>query len=307
MSYSYPGKHSIRIGTMCGKGRQTAAYVKDLIPLGFESFQVNFWCGLKGVNLQELAGELRPMLEASNTVVSSLAVFGNPLGEQEEDIATREGFKAAIDAAADFGCDMVCGFSGRVRNVPVPESMPRFKEVWAPLLERAGERNVRIAFENCPMGGTWNSGDWNIAFNPDAWELIFEALPATNLGLEWEPCHQLCQLIDPIPQLREWASKVFHVHGKDASVYRDIVSRQGIAGPRAFAQHRHPGFGDTNWTDVISILRAAGYRGSIDIEGWHDPVYRDDLELTGQCHALHYLQHCRGGDFVPNPASGQAQ
>ncbi|MCE2939787.1 MAG: hypothetical protein LW819_10890, partial [Fimbriimonadaceae bacterium] len=65
--------------------------------------------------------------------------------------------------------------------------------------------------------------------------------------------------------------------------------------------HRTPGFGDTNWTDVISILRKHGWRGSIDIEGWHDPVYRDDLEMTGQVHALNYLKACRGGAFVPNP------
>ena len=65
---------------------------------------------------------------------------------------------------------------------------------------------------------------------------------------------------------------------------------------------RTPGFGDTNWTDVISELRLAGWTGSIDIEGWHDPVYRDALEMTGQVHALNYLKSCRGGDFVIDPA-----
>ena len=61
---------------------------------------------------------------------------------------------------------------------------------------------------------------------------------------------------------------------------------------------RTPGFGDSNWTDVISELRLAGYTGSIDIEGWHDPVYRDALEMTGQVRALNYLKDCRGGEFV---------
>ena len=54
-------------------------------------------------------------------------------------------------------------------------------------------------------------------------------------------------------------------------------------------------------TDIISDLRKSGFKGSIDIEGWHDPVYRDELEMTGQVHALNYLKNCRGGSFVANP------
>ena len=61
-----------------------------------------------------------------------------------------------------------------------------------------------------------------------------------------------------------------------------------------------PGFGDSDWTRVISELRLAGYRGAIDIEGWHDPVYRDALEMTGQVRALEFLKQCRGGSaYVP--------
>ena len=145
-------------------------------------------------------------------------------------------------------------------------------------------------------------GDWNIAHNPAAWELMFNEIQDETIGLEWEPCHQLYYLIDPMPQLRKWIPRIYHVHGKDASVRWDLVRAQGIHGPEPFAYHRHPGFGDTNWTDVISDLRQGGYRSSIDIEGWHDPVYRDELEMTGQVHALNYLKRCRGGDYVQNPA-----
>jgi sugar phosphate isomerase/epimerase len=151
------------------------------------------------------------------------------------------------------------------------------------------------------MGGTWKSGDWNIAHSPDAWKLMFDAVPVDNLGLEWEPCHQMVSLIDPIPQLREWAPKVFHVHGKDATVLWDVVRKHGVHGPKPFAFHRTPGFGDTNWTDVITVLRQNGYTGTIDIEGWHDPVYKGELEMTGQVRGLNYLKECRGGSFVANP------
>jgi hypothetical protein len=52
---------------------------------------------------------------------------------------------------------------------------------------------------------------------------------------------------------------------------------------------------------VISELRLGGYQGSTDIEGWHDPVYRDELEMTGQVRALNYLKERRDGALVINP------
>ena len=79
--------------------------------------------------------------------------------------------------------------------------------MWGDLARRAADRGVRIAFENCAMGGNWATGDWNIAHNPDAWEMMFNAVPSDNLGLEWEPCHQLVYLIDPLPQIRKWAPR----------------------------------------------------------------------------------------------------
>jgi hypothetical protein len=88
-------------------------------------------------------------------------------------------------------------------------------------------------------------------------------------------------LIDPLPQIRKWAPKIFHVHGKDATIRWDVIREHGIFGKEKFVFMRTPGFGDSNWTDIISELRLAGWSGSIDIEGWHDPVYRDALEMTG--------------------------
>jgi sugar phosphate isomerase/epimerase len=151
------------------------------------------------------------------------------------------------------------------------------------------------------MGGNWHGGNWNIAFTPKAWELMFEAVPHDNVGLQWEPCHQMMQLTDPIPQLRKWVKRIFNVHGKDATIAWDIIREKGTRSGEAYAWNRTPGFGDSNWADIISILRMAGYHGSIDIEGYHDPVYRNELEFTGQLHALKYLKYCRGGDFTANP------
>lgn len=293
-------KYDIRIGTLAGKGSGTPAYIRAILPHGFESFQINFWQTLGDVELDRLAAETGTALEGSDAIVSTLGIYGNPLGNTEADELTRDAWRRCIDNAHLFGTNIVCGFAGRLSGKSVPESIDRYVEVFGELGKRAADKGVCLAFENCPMGGDWNSGDWNIAFNPSAWELMFDALPAENIGLEWEPCHQMGQLIEPMPQLRKYVSKIFHVHGKDASLYPEIVREFGVDGPKPFFEHRHPGFGDSNWTDIISELRRAGYRGAIDIEGWHDPVYVGDLEMTGQVHALNYLKSCRG-NYVANP------
>ncbi len=292
----------IRIGTLVQAEHDAAEYIRQILPHGFESFQLTFFRHVGRMDLARLAEDVGRVLgDAGNTaMISSLGLYGNPLTDEQ----TVGDWARLIDAAEMFGCELVCGFTGRIPGEPVPESLPRFKEVFGPLLKGAEDRGVRLAFENCDMHGTWESGDWNIAHAEAAWEMIFDALPSDSLGLEWEPCHQMVSLVDPLPQLRRWVGKVFHVHGKDATVLWDVIRTRGIRSGQPYVYHRTPGFGDTNWTDVISILRQGGFRGSIDVEGWHDPVYHGDLEMTGQVRALNYLKQCRGGPLVPNPTTG---
>jgi len=313
---NYTNHQDIRIGTLVSAGQDSPNYIKQILPHGFESFSLTFWQTTEGVDWQRLADEVAQVLDGTGAVISSLGVFGNPLENEELDLKTLKGFEDAIENAHLFNTDIVAGFTGRIRGKAIHESIPRFKEIWQPLADRAADKNVRIAFENCDMGGTWSDGDWNIAHNPTAWEMMFDAVKNDNMGLEWEPCHQMVSLMDPMPQLREWTSKIFHVHGKDATIHWDVVRKYGVHSSGhddialegkafkvpPFAYHRTPGFGDSDWTAIISDLRMAGFTGSIDIEGWHDPVYSNELEMTGQVKSLNYLKECRGGTYIPNPA-----
>lgn len=290
----------IRIGTLV-QGRfgieKTADYIRQIVPHGFESFQITFGDRIGDIDLERMAKEVLDACGDSATI-SSLGVFGNPLQDEE----TADSLRRAIDAAHLFGADIVAGFTGAISGKPVPESMPAMREFWGPVAKQAEDKGVRIAWENCEMRGNWESPTVNIAHAPTAWEMIFNELTSDALGLEWEPCHQMASLVDPIPNLRKWMPKVFHLHGKDATIAWDVIREKGIRGGEPYIWHRTPGFGDTNWSDVITILRQHNFKGAIDIEGWHDPVYRGDLEMTGQVFGLNYLKKCRGGDFIPNPS-----
>ena len=293
---------TIRIGTMIraseGRAAENIAAIADM---GFESFEPFFWQTTNDQNLADLGKRCLAAIGDRDITISTLGMFGNPLEDRELDRQTLQGWKDCIDNAHHFGATCVAGFTGRIRGTPLTDSLAPYKKLWSELAQRAADKGIRIAFENCAMDGNWASGDWNIAHNPDAWELMFNETPQDNIGLEWEPCHQMVYLIDPLPQIRKWAHKFFHVHGKDATIRWNVIREHGIFGREKFVFMRTPGFGDSNWTDIISELRLAGWSGSIDIEGWHDPVYRDALEMTGQAHALAYLKMARGGDYTANP------
>lgn len=290
-----------RLGTVLIHRDDHAAAIRQLIPLGYESFQLAWKNSAAGVDFSRLADHARQALGGSGAEISALAIYGNSLAADAHGDEVRATLRSLITRAADFGTSLVCCFAGRVSGRAIPESIERFREVFSELAAQAEDAGVRIAFENCLQGGTWAAGDRNIAHNPAAWELMFDAVPSSALGLEWEPAHQICQGIDPLPQLRSWASRIFHLHGKDAEIDHPALARYGHFGPRRTVWHRLPGFGITDWREIIRILLEAGYQGCIDIEGGHDPVFRGDRDPEGQLHALHHLRTARAAVHAALP------
>src|SRR3954447_12146422 len=107
-----------------------AAYVRQILPLGFESIQLFFWQTLGGKDVARLADQIRAAIGNADVVVSSVAMFGNPLEDRDLDRETLAGWVALIDNAPLLGTDMVPGSTGRVRGKPLPDSLPRYREVW---------------------------------------------------------------------------------------------------------------------------------------------------------------------------------
>ena len=214
------------------------------------------------------------------------ALYKNPLDPAQSEFA-RAMFLRAIDAASHLGIKTVCGFPGAVIELetnpkgnnpvykPFENFLPRLLEFWEPIAKTAADMGVRIAFEHCPQGAYHLPVmGFNMLAQPAMWERLFNETKCDNIGIEWDASHLMCQLIDPVANIHKFGSKIFHVHAKDAFVNRQLLEVYGIC-HHGVAEHRFPGLGQANWGEIVHALLRAGYDSDLNIEGRHDPVFRD--------------------------------
>ena len=219
------------------------------------------------------------------------ALYKNPLDPAQSDYS-RTTFLRAIEVAQHIGCNTVAGFPGAVIELetnpkglnpvykPFEPFLPRLIEFWDPIGRIAADKGVRIAFEHCPMARYHQPiMGFNMLAQPAMWERFFNESKCPNIGLEWDASHLVCQFIDPVANIEKFGSRIFHVHAKDAYVNRRLLEIYGICHP-GVAEHRFPGFGQSNWPEIIHALIRAGYDSDLNIEGWHDPVLRDHPDAT---------------------------
>ncbi len=195
------------------------------------------------------------------------------------DVAKEDKYKQlvrnVIVLAEKMEVGVVAGFSGRVVGEPLKESLPKYKEIWSEHAKFAEERNIRIALENCPMGKFLTPcGGINFFCTPEMWDLAFNEVNSKAIGIEWDPSHIVSLFMDPVLNLKKYGSRIYHIHAKDAHINKDILDTYGIWHPGT-VEHCFAGFGDTNWNLVIKELHKQGYDNDLNIEGWHDKVYRN--------------------------------
>lgn len=277
----------MKIGT-CIRGQHLLEDLKNAIATGFDTVELYFNETLGGVSFKEFSTQIKEITGYSGVTVSGIGLYCNPL----QSVQAEKELEYCIENAHLLGTDFVGTFAGALPGKSVEEAVPLFKKVFTRLAKLAEYNGVRIGIENAHMYGHWYSATCNIGFCPRAWEIMFNEVVSDSLGLEWEPSHQAEQLIDPVRQLEQWMPKVFHVHGKDAHIDYGHIKKYGIWFGESYCKHRFPGMGDTDWQEIIRILKQGGYKGDITVEGYHDPVYCGGREIDGQRMALVYLKNC---------------
>ena len=261
---------------------------------GFEALEIASWpssggerrryAGVSHIDVDNLdAKRVRDTLRRYNLEISALAYYPNNL---DPDQATREAanahLKRVIEAAEKLEVGVVGTFVGRDQRRNIEESLDDFKQVWPPIVRFAREHNVKVAIENCPM--LFSLDEWpggrNLAYSPAIWRRMFEIVPDDNFGLNLDPSHLVWQFIDYTRVVRDFASRIFHVHAKDLEIDTEGLYQNGVMSlGMGWQVPRLPGLGEVRWDRFIGALYAVGYDWVVSIEH-EDRKFEGDLDLV---------------------------
>jgi sugar phosphate isomerase/epimerase len=283
--------------TACLPGQSLEEIVDWAVKTGYQALEVAAWPRLsdRPFTATHLRAEsfdsgdaerVRRLLDNLGLGISSLAYYENNLHpDQDQRAAIHAHLHACIDAAALVGCPNVGTFVGRDPTRTVAENLREAEKVFAPLVEHASERGIKIAVENCVMEG-WHPDGYpgNLAYSPELWEWMF----SLGLYLNYDPSHLVWLGIDPVSAIRPYIDRIVHAQAKDIELFPDRRNRYGFPGkavaredPRdvGWWRYRVPGLGEIPWIRIVDALYEGGFTGVLSVEH-EDPVWGGDPDLV---------------------------
>jgi sugar phosphate isomerase/epimerase len=246
---------------------------------GFRSLQLSAWpqsaLNADTITDDEIA-EVRSDLDARDLEISALGYYPNYLdADREHAEEARRYFGKVLALAERMEVPTVCTFAGQTQGAPVEDCLVPFAELFTGFCADAERRGIRIGIENCPMLDHKTHRGENIAYGPEVWDAMFDAVPSPALGLQLDPSHLVYLGIDYVQAVLDYGDRIVHVHAKDTDIDERRRARLGTYG-QAFGEldgfgngwwrFRAPGFGVVDWPRFISALVEVGYQGNLDIE-----------------------------------------
>jgi sugar phosphate isomerase/epimerase len=263
---------------------------------GFQAIEIACWpyekatrryAGVTHIDVAMLdpskAKEIRKMLAGYGLTISALGYYPNPL---HPDPVYRNTviahLKKVIEAAALLEVPVVGTFIGKDKDKTVPANLEQYAQIWPPIVKFAKDHGVKIGIENCPMlfsYDEWPGGN-NLASTPAIWRKMWEIIPDDHFGLNLDPSHLILQMIDYERVVREFASRIFHVHAKDLHIDREGLYNNGVLSQgMGWQVPRLPGLGDMDWAKFFAALTSAHYDDVISIEH-EDRVFEGNEDLV---------------------------
>jgi len=154
-------------------------------------------------------------------------------------------------------------------NLPnqIEDGYKDFAKRWKPILDVFEEEDVYFALEVHPT---------EIAFDISSAARALQAIKEhKRFGFNYDPSHLGYQGVDYVKFIREFGSRIFHVHMKDV-YWSSTPTRAGVFGGHLDFGHvdrywdfRSLGRGCVNFEAIIRALNDIGYNGPLSVE-WED-------------------------------------
>lgn len=230
------------------------------------------YAGVTHLDVANLASadveHLRSLSQRTGVSVSALGYYPNPLAADADHRSTVAAhLLKVIDASVQLQLPVMNTFIGRDPARSIDAQWDDMIGVWKPIVAHAERAGVKIGIEHCPMlfsNDEWPGGK-NLAISPAVWRKLFATFPGPTLGLNLDPSHLVWQFIDAPRAIREFASRIYHVHAKDARIDHDKLYELGVTG-LMWHTPKLPGMGDVNWGAFFSALTDTGYNGPVCVE-----------------------------------------
>jgi sugar phosphate isomerase/epimerase len=244
------------------------------------------------------------LIDERHKSIVSPAIWGDGDPEGVRGRAAKE-MIANAHAAHRLGIKVVNGFTGSsiwhlCYSFPaVPDSMidkgyEDFARRWKPILDEFQKVGVKFALEVHPT---------EIAFDIASAERALEAVdyhPA--FGFNYDPSHLGYQGVDYVEFIYKFATRIFHVHMKDAG-WSSSLTQAGVFGGhlpfgdrRRYWDFRSVGRGNIDFEEIIRALNRINYCGPLSVE-WEDSGMDRHHGATESC------QYVKSLDFKPSTIS----
>lgn len=165
-------------------------------------------------------------------------------------------------------------------RLPRSENFGYMVEGYGGLISALEASDARISIEGYPAPGA-------LCCTPETLRALFREIPSSAMGINFDPSHLVRMRIDYLQFLREFGSRVVHVHGKDTELLVENFYDFGVEQPPTFAKtirygsiswrYAIPGHGVVRWTEVLRLLQSAEYSGCVSIE-LEDANFTNSLE-----------------------------
>lgn len=252
------------------------------------------WSSCPHINTQQLLNDkqqlkqFRHELTCRQMSIAALNCSGNPLAPTEMGKKHSDTAYQTLQLAAELEVDTIVMMSGLpaasaedktpnwiCSTISWPEYMPQvidyqWNQVAIPWWQQFAQYAKSLGIEKIAL----EAFPGQLVYNPSTLLQLRNAI-GNIIGANMDPSHLIAMGADPIVAMRQLEGAIYHVHGKDTRIERQLSAIDGLLEYKPVTDTKHRtwnyvavGCGQSLqwWKEFFSVLRMLGYNGYVALE-----------------------------------------